>query len=104
PVAPPEPPPAPPAPFAFTGVDGAANGGSPWPSELRTSISADDPGLGRLGPEPPEPVRPEPARPEPGEGAVDGIIEPGSRPSEWGKPVFDPDEEPDQAHTRFGGR
>jgi DivIVA domain-containing protein len=79
------------SPFAFNGgAHGAANGlkgnghgeaaGPPahWPSQLRTSLSDGD------GPE-----------------GGDRIgIEPGSRPSEWGRKVFDRDDEDDR--SRFG--
>jgi DivIVA domain-containing protein len=63
---------------------------SPWPSELRTSLGADE--------APPAPDD------QPVNGAVEGIgIEPGSRPSEWGKPVFDRADDTDpRAH--FGRR
>jgi cell division initiation protein len=80
-----------PSPFTFTGEpDPGRPVASPWPSELRTSVSDAGSPPGDDGQPPDGP-----------NGAVDGIgIEPGSRPSEWGKPVFDRDDEPD--HQRFG--
>ncbi|HLM63969.1 MAG TPA: DivIVA domain-containing protein [Acidimicrobiales bacterium] len=78
------------SPFAFNGganavANGISGNGHPepagpahWPSQLRTSLSDDD------GPE-----------------GGDRIgIEPGSRPSEWGRNVFDRDDEDDR--SRFG--
>jgi DivIVA domain-containing protein len=69
--------PTPSSPFAFNGsTNGAANGSAngseipapgpaAWPSQLRTSLD-DDPANGK-----------------------DAGFDPGSRPSEWGRPVFD---------------
>jgi cell division initiation protein len=73
--------PTPSSPFAFngspSGANGAANGSeipSPgpaaWPSQLRTSLDGDPP--------------------------PNGGFDPGSRPSEWGRPVFDRSEGGDQ--------
>jgi DivIVA domain-containing protein len=66
--------PTPSSPFAFNG-SGSANGAeapvvAPWPSQLRTSLEGEANGK-ELG------------------------FDPGSRPSEWGRPVFDrPDDDP----------
>jgi DivIVA domain-containing protein len=81
-------PPTRPVPFALNGDDRG-----PWlPSELRSP--ADEP----LGPAP-MPPRPAGFGGEPPPIAPD----PNSRPSEWGKAVFDPDKaDPDS--TRFGRR
>jgi hypothetical protein len=81
-------PPTRPVPFALNGDDRG-----PWlPSELRSP--ADEP----LGPAP-MPPRPAGFGGEPAPIAPD----PNSRPSEWGKAVFDPDKaDPDS--TRFGRR
>jgi hypothetical protein len=73
-------------PFALNG-----DGRGPWlPSELRSPSD--------------EPLGPAPAPPPPaGFGDESAPLDPGSRPSEWGKAVFDPDKaDPDR--TRFGRR
>jgi DivIVA domain-containing protein len=80
-------PPTQPVPFALSGD---TRGG--WlPSELR---SPDD-----------EPLGPPPAPPAPGAdtGAPAVAPDPGSRPSEWGRAVFEP-EPADGEHSRFGRR
>jgi cell division septum initiation protein DivIVA len=83
---------APATPFAFNGNGANGNGAvhhgsngepatpapAPWPSQLRTSLADDH-------------------------GHRDGVIEPGGRPSEWGRPVFDREDE-GEATTQFGGR
>jgi DivIVA domain-containing protein len=109
----PEPAPAPAAqqaaPFpSFSGSGGpepaagpspvpAPGANTPWPSQLRTSVAADE--VEPNGP----PAPPGPPSP-PVNGAVEGIgIEPGSRPSEWGKRVFDQADDTDP-HARFGHR
>jgi DivIVA domain-containing protein len=81
-------PPTQPVPFALNG-----DGRGPWlPSELRSP--ADEP----LGP---APLPPEPT----GFGSESAPVapDPNSRPSEWGKAVFDP-EGADPDNTRFGRR
>jgi DivIVA domain-containing protein len=85
-------PPTQPVPFAVTG-----DGRGPWlPSELR---SPDDEPLGPPPPAPPAPLA--------GNGAANGnpavAHDPNSRPSEWGKAVFDPDKAEDD-NSRFGRR
>jgi DivIVA domain-containing protein len=101
----PEPGPAPapaavqqPAPFAsFSGAEAPPAANTPWPSQLRTSVAADE-----MGPDSPPPPPGPPAPPV--NGQVEGIgIEPGSRPSEWGKRVFDQTDDTDP-HARFGRR
>jgi DivIVA domain-containing protein len=80
-------PPTQPVPFAVTG-----DGRGPWlPSELR---GPDD-----------EPLGPPPAPPAPlvGNGGPVVAHDPNSRPSEWGKAVFDPDKA-EGDHNRFGRR
>jgi cell division initiation protein len=79
-------PPTQPVPFALNG-----DGRGPWlPSELRSP--ADEP----LGP---APMPPEPS----GYDSESAPVDPNSRPSEWGKAVFDPDKA-DPDNTRFGRR
>jgi DivIVA domain-containing protein len=98
----PKPEPAPqtqqPVPFAaFSGSESSpAAVQSPWPSQLRTSVASEDVPPASAPAPPPE---------APGSnGTVEGIgIEPGSRPSEWGKRVFDQADETDP-HARFGRR
>jgi DivIVA domain-containing protein len=87
-----------PAPFAtFSPSEPGPAANTPWPSQLRTSVSADD-----VAPNDPPPP-PAPQSP-PVNGAIEGIgIEPGSRPSEWGKRVFDQTDDTDP-HARFGRR
>jgi hypothetical protein len=87
-----------PAPFAsFSGAEAPPAANTPWPSQLRTSVAADE--TEPNGPPPP----PSPPAP-PVNGQVEGIgIEPGSRPSEWGKRVFDQTDDTDP-HARFGRR
>jgi DivIVA domain-containing protein len=89
-----------PAPFAsFSGSEAPPAANTPWPSQLRTSLGAESDEMGSDGP-PPPPGPPSP----PVNGQVEGIgIEPGSRPSEWGKRVFDQTDDTDP-HARFGGR
>jgi hypothetical protein len=89
------------APFAsFSGSEEPPATNSPWPSQLRTSVASDD--MGSNGP-PPPPAPGGPPSP-PVNGQVEGIgIEPGSRPSEWGKRVFDQTDDTDP-HARFGRR
>jgi DivIVA domain-containing protein len=89
-----------PAPFAsFSGSEAPPATNSPWPSQLRTSVGAESEEMGSNGP-PPPPGPPSP----PVNGQVEGIgIEPGSRPSEWGKRVFDQTDDTDP-HARFGHR
>jgi DivIVA domain-containing protein len=86
------------SPFALNGANGShgphgpTNGSSrdggaspvaaPWPSQLRTSLSDEPP--------------PEAAGPSGGEAIG---IEPGSRPSEWGRNVFD--REPEGERSRY---
>jgi hypothetical protein len=81
-------PPTQPVPFAVTGDDRA-----PWlPSELR---AADD-----------EPLGPAPMSPPPGNGMPAAPVanhDPASRPSDWGKAVFDPDQAEGDV-SRFGRR
>jgi DivIVA domain-containing protein len=88
PAAPPDlGPPTQPVPFA---VGGEARG--PWmPSELQSS--GDEP----LGPAPAPPAPPG------GNGAPGIAPDPSSRPSEWGKAVFDPDKV-ESDRSRFGRR
>jgi DivIVA domain-containing protein len=107
---PPEPAPAPApaaaqqqAPFAsfpgaeFPGSEPPPEANTPWPSQLRTSVAADE-----AGPDGPPPPTGPPSPPV--NGQVEGIgIEPGSRPSEWGKRVFDQTDDTDP-HARFGRR
>jgi DivIVA domain-containing protein len=79
-------PPTQPVPFALGGGEAR----SPWqPADLRTD---DD-----------EPLGPPPAPPAPPGANGGGITDPGSRPSEWGKAVFDP-ERAEGDGTRFGRR
>jgi DivIVA domain-containing protein len=81
-------PPTQPMPFALS-----SDGRGPWlPSELRP------PGDEPLGP-PPAP----PAPPATGNGAPPAGADPNTRPSEWGKAVFDPDKAEDD-RSRFGRR
>ena len=73
------------------------DGRGPWlPSELRPP-----------GDEPLEPLGPPPAPPVAGNGVPNGTppvaADPSSRPSEWGKAVFDPDKAEDD-RSRFGRR
>jgi len=80
-------PPTQPVPFALSGD---TRGG--WlPSELRSP--SDEP----LGPPPAPPPAPS------GADAPAGAPDPSSRPSEWGRAVFDP-EPADGEHSRFGRR
>jgi DivIVA domain-containing protein len=83
-------PPTQPVPFALTD-----NGRGPWlPSELRSP--SDEP----LGPPPAPPSAP----PPPGANGAPAVApDPGSRPSEWGKAVFDPDKA-EGDRSRFGRR
>ena len=86
-------PPTQPVPFAVAG-----DGRGPWlPSELRSP--GDDP----LGPPPTPPGAPQVT----GNGTPNGdpavIADPNSRPSEWGKAVFDPDKA-EGDRSRFGRR
>jgi DivIVA domain-containing protein len=86
-----------PGPEEFSGPDGSPASNTPWPSQLRTSVASEE--MGSDGP-PPPPGPPSP----PVNGQVEGIgIEPGSRPSEWGKRVFDQTDDTDP-HARFGRR
>jgi hypothetical protein len=70
-------------------------------------VAAEEAGPNGPPPPPDGPVPPNPpnaSAPAPANGAVEGIgIEPGSRPSEWGKRVFDQTDETDP-HARFGRR
>lgn len=81
-------PPTQPIPFAING-----DGQAPWlPSELRSP--------------PDEPLGPPPAPQPPGgvaNGAPTVVADPNSRPSEWGKAVFDPEAAEGEAN-RFGRR
>ena len=78
-------PPTQPVPFALSGD---TRGG--WlPSELRSPAD--------------EPLGPPPAPPAPGDATAPGAPDPNSRPSEWGRAVFDP-EPTDGEHSRFGRR
>jgi DivIVA domain-containing protein len=79
-------PPTQPVPFALSGD---TRGG--WlPSELRSPAD--------------EPLGPPPAPPAPDADSAQGVApEPGSRPSEWGRAVFEP-EPADGEHSRFGRR
>ena len=80
-------PPTQPVPFAVTG-----DGRGPWlPSELQAP--ADEP----LGPAPAPPPPPQ------ANGDVTAVHDPDSRPSEWGKAVFDP-AAADGDRSRFGRR
>jgi DivIVA domain-containing protein len=82
-------PPTQPVPFAVSG-----DSREPWlPSELRPQ--GDEP----LGP-PPAP----PGPPAPGNGAPGAATDPASRPSEWGRAVFEPDKADDGEQSRFGRR
>lgn len=86
-------PPTQPMPFAVT-----SEGRGPWPpAELPSS--GDDP----LGPVP--------AAPPEANGVVNGMAggtpappDPGTRPSDWGRAVFDAGEAPEGEHPRFGRR
>jgi DivIVA domain-containing protein len=79
-------PPTQPVPFALSGD---TRGG--WlPSELRSPAD--------------EPLGPPPAPPAPDADSAQAVApEPGSRPSEWGRAVFEP-EPADGEHSRFGRR
>jgi DivIVA domain-containing protein len=100
-------PPTQPVPFALSG-----EGRGPWlPSELRPP--ADEP-LGpppAAPPAPPAPSSGPPPAPAPGNGDATDVSDagpavapdPGTRPSEWGKAVFDPDKA-EGDRPRFGRR
>ena len=78
-------PPTQPVPFALSGD---TRGG--WlPSELRSPAD--------------EPLGPPPAPPAPGGAAPPAAPDPNSRPSEWGRAVFEP-EPTEGEHSRFGRR
>ncbi|HEY8525913.1 MAG TPA: DivIVA domain-containing protein [Acidimicrobiales bacterium] len=101
---------APFAPFGGPGGEGSpapAAGQTPWPSQLRTSVTPDEAAAGPNG-LPPQPAGGGPGGPGSNGPAVNGTIEgigiePGSRPSEWGKRVFDQADDTDP-HARFGRR
>lgn len=98
------PPPTPPVPFGFTPPDA----GDGWPPDDGRDPSADD----ALGPPAVDDLPPplqfrKPTTPPDIDAPDDGLpIEPGTRPSEWGRAVFDPDtdSDSDDQEPRFGRR
>lgn len=86
-----------PMPFMAPGDAHRVGGGgseerTPWlPSELRTSVGDDPPAP--MPPSAPAPPAGDPLAPggDPGANGTDASAEPETRPSEWGRAVFDPE-------------